>query len=150
MGAPAEAVVTALSVADMPAMVALEHICYPAPWSETLLSAELARPDGVALGVREEGELQGMLLAGRIADAWHVLNVAVAPHARQRGLGGLLVRAALERIAEDPGAGTTLEVRVGNEAALALYERHGFAGVGVRPRYYEDGEDAVIMWRPPA
>jgi ribosomal-protein-alanine N-acetyltransferase len=75
-----------------------------------------------------------------------VNNIAVAPAWQGRGLGAALltdlVRTALDRAARH----LTLEVRVGNEPALALYRRFGMAPVGVRPDYYGTGEDALIMW----
>ena len=77
-------------------------------------------------------------------------NIAVHPAWQSRGLGGVLmldlVRTGLARGVRH----LTLEVRVGNEPALALYGRFGLAPVGVRPNYYPGGEDALIMWRTPA
>ena len=82
-----------------------------------------------------------------VDDEAHVNNIAVDPAWQGRGLGAVLlfdlVRTALDRGARH----LTLEVRVGNEPALALYRRFGMAPVGVRPNYYpETGEDALIMW----
>src|ERR1019366_9754922 len=81
-----------------------------------------------------------------IDDESHVNNIAVDPGWQGRGLGTVLmldlVRTALARGVRH----LTLEVRVGNESALALYGRFGMAPVGVRPNYYPEGGDALIMW----
>ena len=78
----------------------------------------------------------------------HVTNFAVAPDYRRRGVADFL----LERILEDARAKgllrATLEVRLGNAAAIALYEKWGFTAAAMRPRYYPDNrEDALIMWK---
>jgi ribosomal-protein-alanine N-acetyltransferase len=88
----------------------------------------------------------GYLICSRYDQVWHLMNVAVDPDVRRRGLGTMLLEAMLERAGRD--AAYTLEVRTSNAAAIALYERFGFRQAGTRHRYYADtGEDAVIMWR---
>jgi ribosomal-protein-alanine N-acetyltransferase len=82
-----------------------------------------------------------------IDDETHVNNIAVGPAWQRRGLGAVLlvdlVRTALARGARH----LTLEVRVGNDPAIALYQRFGMAPVGVRRNYYpETGDDALVMW----
>ena len=73
------------------------------------------------------------------------MNVAVAPERRRRGVASRLIsRLIAEAGRELP---FTLEVRVSNRDAIAMYEKLGFRSAGVRPRYYQDnGEDALIMW----
>ena len=87
----------------------------------------------------------------RYVDAWHVMNVAVAPEYRRRGIAGTLLERLFEVTSEDPRRGYTLEVRVSNADAIRLYERLGFEARGVRRGYYTDNrEDALIMWRDAA
>jgi ribosomal-protein-alanine N-acetyltransferase len=82
------------------------------------------------------------LLAGEA----HISTIAVRPEWRRRGIGELLLVAMLERAVELGGDLATLEVRVSNVAAQSLYQKYGFAKVGLRPRYYSDrGEDALVM-----
>jgi ribosomal-protein-alanine N-acetyltransferase len=76
----------------------------------------------------------------------HISTIAVRPEWRRRGIGELLLVAMLELAVELGGDLATLEVRVSNVAAQSLYQKYGFAKVGLRPHYYSDrGEDALIM-----
>ena len=139
---------------DLDRLLVLEARCFETPWTRGMYRDELARParDNVQLAARDEGagdRLVGAALAARIGDCWHVMNVLVDPAARGRGIGADLVEQLVARTSElGEGEGWTLEVRDGNDAAIRLYERHGFALAGRRPGYYEDtGEDALVMWR---
>jgi [ribosomal protein S18]-alanine N-acetyltransferase len=82
-------------------------------------------------------------------DEAHVTTIGVAPSHRGRGLGELLLVDLFERAWERNAEWLTLEVRVSNDSAQALYHKYGFSQQGVRRRYYSDnGEDAYIMWSP--
>ncbi len=90
----------------------------------------------------------GFLVAWHVVDELHVLNVATAPEMRRRGIGSVLVEAALAYAAESGVRLVLLEVRRSNEPALRLYEKFGFDVSGVRERYYADNdEDALEMQR---
>jgi ribosomal-protein-alanine N-acetyltransferase len=109
---------------------------------------ELSKPSTVSLAARRDGRIVGYLICSRYEDAWNLMNISVDPEYRLAGIGSRLLGTLLEQKGEE--AQYTLEVRQSNEAAIALYERHGFWAVGRRLRYYQDnGEDAVIMWRTP-
>jgi ribosomal-protein-alanine N-acetyltransferase len=144
---PAAAVeIRRLTYADLPQVVAIERRAFTTPWSLAMFVLELSKPSGVCLAAVVETELAGYLVCSRYDTVWHVMNVAVDPDRRRRGIATALIAALLERIGDD--AQVTLEVRRSNGGAIALYERFGFRSAGVRPRYYADnGEDAVIMWR---
>jgi len=149
---PAAAVeIRRLVYADLPQVVALERRAFTTPWSLAMFVLELSKPAGVCLAAVVENELVGYLVCSRYDTVWHVMNIAVDPDRRRRGIATALIGALIERVGDD--AQITLEVRRSNTGALALYERLGFRSAGVRRRYYADnGEDAVIMWRtaPPA
>lgn len=88
----------------------------------------------------------GFALTWRAADEVHLLDLAVDPGARRRGIGRALLRAVLEDAERSGAALVVLEVRASNDAALALYGALGFARTGVRRAYYSDnGEDAIVM-----
>ena len=142
--------VRTLDSVDLDSMVELERRCYLAPWSRAMLRNELTRPDGIRIGAFNAGALVGHLIASNLAGTWHVMNVAVDPADRRRGIASTLLEELFYATAGRDEYGFTLEVRVSNHAAINLYQRLGFVSRGVRPRYYVDnGEDAVIMWRPP-
>jgi [ribosomal protein S18]-alanine N-acetyltransferase len=137
-----------LTYADLPQVVAIERRAFTTPWSLAMFVLELSKPSGVCLAADVEGELAGYLICSRYDTVWHVMNVAIDPDRRRRGIALALIRALLDRV--DPDGQLTLEVRRSNTGAIALYERFAFRSAGVRRRYYADnGEDAVIMWRTP-
>ena len=90
------------------------------------------------------------LIVSRYVDAWHIMNVAVHPEYRRQGVASRLLDELFELTVGDSRRGYTLEVRVSNVTAIALYERFGFEPSGVRRGYYTDNrEDALIMWKDP-
>ena len=140
-----------LQLRDLSAIEEIERTSYPTPWSRSMFAGELAKPSSICLGAFDGERLIGYLIVSRYVDAWHVMNVAVASDQRRRGIASELLVALFERTREDGRRGYTLEVRVSNAGAIALYERVGFERRGVRRGYYTDNrEDALIMWRDPA
>jgi ribosomal-protein-alanine N-acetyltransferase len=131
---------------------AIERASYPTPWSRSMFASELRKPGSIALGAYlEDGELVGYAFVSRYVDAWHVMNIAVRPEFRRRGIARTLLERLFEVTAADPRRGYTLEVRVSNVEAIRLYERLGFEARGIRRGYYTDNrEDALIMWREPS
>jgi ribosomal-protein-alanine N-acetyltransferase len=148
-----------LGYSDLPAVMAIERRSFTAPWSLPMFVLELSKPTGVCLaaiaaggegarGRGVEGELVGYLVCAHYDRAWHLMNIAVEPARRREGIGRALMDELLAHAGES--ASYTLEVRVSNATAIALYESYGFRNAGTRRRYYSDnGEDAVIMWRAP-
>ncbi len=126
----------------------VDQLVYLRPWSISMLRQELdkresrhyivARVDDVHVGHA------GIMV---IAGEGHITTVAVDPTWQRRGIGALLM-IRLHEYALDRGLESlTLEVRVSNTAAIALYRRFGYAPAGVRKNYYSDeGEDGLIMW----
>ena len=143
-----------LGLADLRDIEEIERLSYPTPWSRSMFAGELAKPSSLCLGAfdvqDERGRLCGYLIVSRYVDAWHVMNVAVHPDSRGRGIATMLLERLFELTASDVRRGYTLEVRVSNATAIALYERLGFESRGIRRGYYTDNrEDALIMWKEP-
>ena len=141
-----------LRTSDLDRIEELERESYPTPWSRSMFAGELAKPSSLSLGAfePETGELLGYLIISRYVDAWHVMNVAVAPDHRRRKIASMLLDQLFELTAGEGRRGYTLEVRVSNDVAIRLYERAGFKPRGIRRGYYTDNrEDALIMWRDP-
>lgn len=138
--------VRSLGYADLPQVVAIERRAFATPWSLSMFVLEVSKPSGICLAAVEGRRVRGYLICARYVDVWHLMNIAVDPAARRRGVATALMAEMLERTGHE--AACTLEVRPSNGGAIALYERFGFRHVGTRKRYYSDtGEDAVIMWR---
>lgn len=145
---------------DLPAVLGIEQRSFPTPWSEAMYAEEIARAargGAVCLVARDlvgGARVVAAVLAAWMGDSWHVMNVLVDPPARRRGIASQLLDQLLERTERHAlgiGDGWTLEVREGNDAAIALYESRGFVNHGRRPGYYSDtNEAAVIMWRAAA
>ncbi len=141
----------ALTLAHLTEIEEIEQSAYPTPWSRTMFASELAKPTSICLGAFEGEQLVGYIINSRYVDAWHVMNVAVDPAHRRRGIATRLLERLFELTRYDGRRGYTLEVRVSNAGAITLYEELGFERRGLRRAYYTDNrEDALIMWREAA
>jgi ribosomal-protein-alanine N-acetyltransferase len=141
-----------LELRDLNAIERIERDSYRTPWSRSMFAGELAKPSSLSLGAfePETGHLLGYLIISRYVDAWHVMNLAVAPDQRRRRIAANLLDRLFELTAGEDRRGYTLEVRVSNDVAIRLYEQAGFRARGIRRGYYTDNrEDALIMWRDP-
>jgi ribosomal-protein-alanine N-acetyltransferase len=139
-----------LELEHLNAIEVIERRSYPTPWSRSMFAGELAKPASICLGAFDGEQLVGYMIISRYVDAWHVMNVAVDPDHRRRGIATMLLNRLFESTDDGTRRGYTLEVRVSNEGAIKLYEASGFRARGVRRGYYTDNrEDALIMWRDP-
>lgn len=133
---------------DILEIAALEKECFSDPWTYRMLADSFFNENVRTVAAEEGGRIVGygfITAAGGEAD---LANIAVSPAHRRRGVAGEIL-AALEKEAASMGAERMfLEVRVSNAAAMLLYLKHGYIGRYVRPRYYGDGEDALIMEKP--
>lgn len=142
----------ALTIAPMrprhvPEVLAIEAQVYPRPWSERLFGDELARDGRAYVVARAADRVVGYAGILMIADDGHVATVAVDPAWQGQGIARHLLLAVVRRAIELGARQLTLEVRVSNEVAQALYRAFGFAPAGARKGYYaDDGEDALVMW----
>lgn len=139
--------VVPMAAAHLPAVAALEKVCFPAdPWSEALFQEALDSPRvRVLLAQGENGSLLGYAVLSVILDEGNLDNIAVAPAARRQGVADALL-SALIGFGREHLAVLMLEVRSSNVPAIALYEKHGFAAVGRRKNYYDaPREDAILM-----
>ena len=128
------------------AVAALERACFSDPWSADALEEELTNPRAVFIAAEgEDGALLGYAGMHHLVDEGFITNVAVSPGARRQGVA----RGLMEHLTAYGTAHglyrITLEVRVGNTPAIALYEGLGYVRDGVRPRFYSHPtEDAAI------
>jgi ribosomal-protein-alanine N-acetyltransferase len=130
---------------DLPQVLEIEQASFPLPWKAEFFLKELHRPHGWSWVAEKEGTIVGYLCGWFVVDEGEILKMAVHPCYRRCSVGKFLVEEAII-IAGQRGVRTLhLEVRVSNVTAIALYKLCGFHEVGSRRRYYENGEDALLM-----
>ena len=124
----------------------LEKICFSDPWSEKSVASELNNPLSCWLVAEENGAVAGYVGSQTVMDESDMMNVAVHPDHRRKGIAELLVTELVDALKKRGSHCLTLEVRASNEPARALYEKQGFAQVGLRKNYYRNPkEDALIL-----
>ena len=137
-----------MTIADAPAVAAIEGSLNDEPWSESLFRGEFdVDPTSRHWLVAElDGELVGFGGMMYAASTAHLMNLGVSPTLRRRGVARALCISLFAEARRRGAADLTLEVRASNAGAAALYEQLGMTSVGTRPGYYGDGEDALIFW----
>jgi [ribosomal protein S18]-alanine N-acetyltransferase len=141
-------IIASSTEADLDAVMAIERLSFPTPWVRQAWSDELARPWARVEVLRQvaSGSVVAFCNYWLVADELHILNVAVHPEERRHGHASRILRHILSEASHNQTRLVSLEVRISNQAAQALYRRFGFREVGTRPRYYSDnGEDALLM-----
>ena len=124
----------------------LETICFHDPWSEQSIAGELKNELALWLVAVEDDSVIGYVGSQTVLGWTDIMNVAVHPDHRRRGVAEALIRALMERLKQMKCECLTLEVRVSNAGAIALYEKLGFTEVGRRKNYYRNPrEDALIL-----
>lgn len=124
---------------------ALEQRVYPQAWSSQIFADELGQANRRYVVAEIDGNFVGYGGVMIVGDEAHITTVVVDPEYRQARVGTRVMLTLIDHALEAGADALTLEVRVSNEAAQALYRRFGMAPVGVRKQYYRD-EDALIMW----
>lgn len=133
-----------MTAADVPSVAALEKLCFSDPWSVSSIASELDNPLSLWLVWEEDGAAAAYLGVQRVPPQADVMNVAVSPALRRRGIAHALFAELERRLPEIDEL--FLEVRASNSGAIALYRTLGFEQVGRRPNYYLDPrEDALIL-----
>ncbi len=138
-----------MTVEDIDRVFEIESQSFKTPWSKESFYTEVKENTLATYLVLTLDEtvigFGGMWL---IMDEIHITNVAVAPEHRGQGYSKTLITDMIRYAKEKGFQHMTLEVRVSNAVAIALYEKFGFEGAGIRPKYYVDtGEDALVMWK---
>jgi len=139
-----------LDPGDLCDVLAIEMASFPSPWSRKLFEEEIGRTfsDSVVAVEEPGGEVVGYTICWTVGEESHLLNIAVRPDARGRGVGRALLKDCLRRAARAGSRRIFLEVRPSNQQAIRIYRREGFRFVGIREGYYTDtGEDAIVFSR---
>jgi len=145
-GASGRGLVREMEEGDLPAVAAIEEASFPNPWPLEALRHELVQnPFCRAFVAEEEGMVAGYAYLWVIFDQGHLINIAVDPRFRGRGLGEALLRRVLREAVGQGARAVHLEVREQNGPAIALYRKHGFEVLGKVEKYYSDGAAALMM-----
>ncbi len=124
----------------------LEKLCFSDPWSEKSVASELTNPLSLWLVALEDETVAGYVGSQTVLEETDMMNIAVHPDFRRRGIGECLVSALAEALKGKGSRCLTLEVRASNAPARALYEKLGFSQIGLRKNYYRNPkEDACIL-----
>ena len=128
------------------AVAALEEMCFSDPWSIKSIKSELTNPLSCWIVAVNDGMLLGYVGSQSVLGWADMMNLAVHPDYRRQGVAEMLVETLIEHLMKNDVTCLTLEVRVSNSPAIALYQKLGFGEVGRRPHYYHNPrEDALIL-----
>ena len=139
-------IIRKMNFGDVSAIAELEKQCFSDPWSENSIASEINNPLSYWLVAEVDGAVAGYIGSQSVLDAADMMNLAVSPDYRRKGIGQALVNALVEHLKQNNVIALLLEVRVSNAPAIALYESMGFEQIGLRPKYYHNPrEDAFIL-----
>ncbi len=143
-----ETVIRPAQLRDVYSIQSIDRSVFPKSWTQQFTVEQITRRKGAHIVAERAHRVVGHGGVAFLADDAHVTSIAVDPQHHRLGIGTTLMQELIELSAARVSGSITLEVRVSNESAIALYEQLGFESAGVRPNYYADTkEDAVIMWR---
>ncbi|NLX76192.1 MAG: ribosomal protein S18-alanine N-acetyltransferase [Clostridiaceae bacterium] len=142
-----EIVIRKMKCEDLDRVMEVEKKSFTSPWSKLMFFDELQNPRAHYFVAEISGNIVAYAGLSTIIDEGHITNIAVHPLYRRMKIGSKLMETIIEMARKSKLRGLTLEVRVGNTAAISMYKRFGFKIEGLRKNYYSDNqEDAFIMW----
>ena len=135
--------------ADVTALAEIERRCFTDPWSQSGIRETIQYETAIALLVELGGVVTGYLMVRISGEEGEILNLAVLPEHRRRGIARELLERGFAALTAAGVREAYLEVRESNQAALTLYSAKGFRIVGMRPHYYGSPvEDALVLRAP--
>ena len=130
----------------VPQVAELEKLCFSDPWSEQSIASELDNVLALWYVALDGDRVVGYIGSQTICGETDVMNIAVHPDYRRRGIGQILIEELVREVKNLGSISLTLEVRSSNAPAVSLYEKLGFSQVGLRKNYYRNPkEDALIL-----
>ena len=134
------------SLADVPALAALEQACFSDPWTAAGIRETIQYETARTFVAQDSGRILGYVMARISGEEGEILDLAVRPETRRHGIGRALLAAVREALQKGGVREMYLEVRESNHPAIELYRGDGFRPVGVRPGYYRNPpEDALVL-----
>lgn len=142
-----DVVIETATRADLDGIHRIEQASFPAPWRRDFFLSELSSDGRFALVARDGDEVVGYMFAMWIFDEMHVNKIAVDERMRRQGIADELMAACFDFARKHAVRTISLEVRLSNAGAQEFYRHLDFESSYLRPRYYPDGEAAVVMVR---
>ncbi|MBR4971352.1 MAG: ribosomal protein S18-alanine N-acetyltransferase [Oscillospiraceae bacterium] len=139
--------ITEMKACHVAQVAQLEAICFSDPWSENSIASELNNALSYWLVAQEDGVVVGYIGSQTVFPESDVMNVAVHPDYRRKGIGAMLVEALITHLRNNRCESLTLEVRASNESAIALDEKLGLEQVGLRKNYYRNPKENALILR---
>ena len=138
--------ITRMNESHVAQVAALEKMCFSDPWSENSVASELNNPLSLWLIAEENQAVCGYVGSQTVLDETDMMNIAVRPDCRRRGIAAALITELVHQLRERGSHILRLEVRESNAPAIALYEAMGFTQLGLRKNYYRNPrENALIL-----
>lgn len=139
-----------MSFTDLEEVMEIENLSFPQPWHKSQFKKELINPISFPFvgKILHNGKLKliSYIVFWLVSDEAHILNIAVHPEYLRRGIATELMFFSMANMQEMGAIDIFLEVRSSNVAANRLYKSLGFKDIGLRKGYYENGEDAMVMY----
>ena len=145
MPTTAEPVIRPMIESDLDAVLVIEQTSFSSPWKRDHFLHEIAVPHSHPFVAECGGVIAGYVCLTSLFEEAHILNIAVDPGMRGRGIARMLLERSFSLAREKGAEVMALEVRALNAAAITLYEQCGFTRTGLRQKYYEASEDAILM-----
>lgn len=131
---------------DIPHVLKIERMSFSTPWNEMAFLNEIYNTSSIVKVAVYESKIVGYICANSVIDEGHILNIAVSPDMRRRGIATAMLEKVIDELKKRGCKSVYLEVRASNTVAIRFYENFGFISVGVRRNYYTlPKEDAVVM-----
>jgi [ribosomal protein S18]-alanine N-acetyltransferase len=145
MPLPTDPDIRPMTAADLDEVLVIELSSFRRPWKREHFESELSGRHSLPFVAAVGGRVVGYVCLMSLFEEAQILDIAVSPDQRGRGIGRALLEHACTVAREHQAEVLALEVRESSQAAIALYLRSGFKRVGIRPAYYEASEDAILM-----
>lgn len=134
-----------MELRHLPDILQVEAECFSSPWSEQMFISEISGKFSHYYVIEEDSRAVGYMGMWSLSGEGHITNVAVGKNYRRRGFARALISYFIEIAKKENLEFMTLEVRASNTPAITLYESFGFTQVGVRKKYYDNSEDALLL-----
>jgi ribosomal-protein-alanine N-acetyltransferase len=145
MPLPTKPDIRGMTAADLNEVLAIEQASFRTPWKREHFESELSGGYSLPFVAELGGRVVGYVCLTSLFEEAQILDIAVSPEQRGRGIARLLMEHACTVAREKQAEVLCLEVRASSAAAIGLYRRTGFRQVGIRTNYYDSSEDAILM-----